>query len=183
MDPIFESYTWAITEGKKMIVYRGSTQKSGGSAVGMTLGKGVYVTSNKDDTSKGNLAAIDYAGGKFTKGKKGIITTFELKITDKFLVHNEEYYLDELVEDKRLAKWFRERIQRWINDGYYKDGIDGKSLLLYTINPPPYLGKKADIAKAGFDGFVQYNDNGTIYEAVIFNQKLLKKIGEEDVTI
>lgn len=181
MDPIFEAYQESLCEGKKMIVYRGSTQSSGGSSVGKTLGKGVYVTSNRDDTKLG-LAAIDYAGGKFTKGKKGIITTFELKVTDKFLIHDKEYYLDDLVEDRNLAKWFKDRIQTWIDKKYFRDGIDGKSLLLYTENPPPYLGKKADISKSGFDGFVQFNNNGTIYEAVIFNAKVLKKISDEDVT-
>lgn len=180
MDQIFESYSFIITEGKRYVVYRGSTQNSGGSAVGKTLGDGIYVTSNRDDTSKG-LAAIDYAGGKFTKGKSGRITTFELKLTDNVLVHDEEYDLEDLIEDKKLAKWFRDRLQSWVDKGYYKNGLDGKSLLLYTENPPPGLGKKEKISKAGFDAFVHFNDNGTIYEAVIFNNRLLKELKTEEV--
>lgn len=180
MDIIFESYLSVICEGKKYIVYRGSTQQSGGSAVGKTLGEGIYVTSNRDDTSLG-LAAIDYAGGKFTKGKSGVITTFELKLSDNVLVQDEEYDLEELLENKKLKPWFKERIQTWIDAGYFKDGLDGKSLLLYTENPPNWAGRKAKISKAGFDAFVHFNPDGTIYEAVVFNKKILKELKTEEV--
>lgn len=167
------------TISNTVIVYNGHILNTGlktGAGVGSTLGSGIYVTSNKDDTSR--LAAIDYAGGKFTKNKPGEIITYKLNLNGNYLYTGEIYLLDELLQ-LPLSKWFIDRISSWKNNGWYKNGIKGGTLIRLIQSPSSHHEKPMDFGKVGFDGAITLFDDNSIYEAAITNHLMLTEIKRE----
>ena len=142
--------------------------------MGSTLGSGVYVTANRE--AEGQLAALDYAGGKFTRGADGNIQEFLADLDNAFILDTDKRYdLEDLIADERLKPWFRNRLQSWLDNGWYSNGLTGGNIVALIQGPPKGHGKKADIGKSGFDAVVTFQD-GEVYEAAITNPEILKPV-------